>query len=75
MTAIVIGGGIAGLAVGVALKQAGIAVTVFERAPIISEVGAGLTVWSNGVIALDALGLKDKVLAESSVILARLSQD
>jgi FAD-dependent urate hydroxylase len=69
MTAIVIGGGIAGLAVGVALKQAGIAVTVFERAPIISEVGAGLTVWSNGVIALDALGLKDRVLAESSVIL------
>ena len=41
--AIVIGGGIGGLAAAVALRKVGMAVTVFERAPEICEVGAGLS--------------------------------
>jgi 2-polyprenyl-6-methoxyphenol hydroxylase-like FAD-dependent oxidoreductase len=50
--AIVIGGGIGGLAAAVALRKVGMAVTVFERAPEICEVGAGLSLWSNAVTAL-----------------------
>lgn len=53
----VAGAGIAGLAVARALALRGAAVTVFEQAPEIGEVGAGLQVSPNGLAVLDALGL------------------
>ena len=59
--AIVIGGGIGGLAAAVALRKVGMAVTVFERAPEICEVGAGLSLWSNAVTALRRLGLESRI--------------
>src|SRR4029434_3825983 len=59
--AIVIGGGIGGLAAAVALSKVGIAVAVFERAPAIREVGAGLSLWSNAVTALRRLGLESRI--------------
>ena len=37
------------------------AVTVFERAPEICEVGAGLSLWSNAVTALRRLGLESQI--------------
>ena len=55
LTAIVAGGGIAGLASAVALDQAGWRVTVLERAPAFGEVGAGLALTANGMAAVDAL--------------------
>lgn len=55
--AAVIGAGIGGLAAGIALRRAGWSVTVFERAEEIRPLGAGLSVWPNGVLALRALGL------------------
>lgn len=63
MTAIVAGGGIAGLASAVALARAGWAVTVLERAPAFGEVGAGLAVTRNGMAALEALGAAGAVRA------------
>jgi len=54
--AIVVGGGIGGLAAGIALGRAGMDVTVFERAQEIRPLGAGLSIWPNGVSALRALG-------------------
>ena len=63
LTAIVIGGGIAGLASAVSLAQAGWQVTVLERAPAFGEVGAGLAVTGNGMAALAALGLDGAVRA------------
>jgi 2-polyprenyl-6-methoxyphenol hydroxylase-like FAD-dependent oxidoreductase len=63
LTAIVAGGGIAGLASAVALDQAGWRVTVLERAPAFGEVGAGLALTANGMAAVDALGLGDAVRA------------
>ena len=57
LTAIVVGGGIGGLASAVALAQAGWRVTVLERAPAFGEVGAGLATTGNGMTALAALGL------------------
>lgn len=55
--AVVIGGGIGGLAVATALAQRGVSVTLTEQAPEITEVGAGLQVSPNGVAVLRALGI------------------
>lgn len=61
--AVVVGGGIAGLAAAVSLAQAGWQVTVLERAADFAEVGAGLGITSNGMTALAALGLEQAVQA------------
>lgn len=57
--AIVIGGGIGGLAAACALARAGISVTLVEQTPEISEVGAGIQVSPNGLAVLRALGLEN----------------
>ncbi|OLT14361.1 hypothetical protein BJF78_02795 [Pseudonocardia sp. CNS-139] len=62
-TAVVVGGGIGGVTAGVALRRAGRAVTVLERAPAFGEVGAGITVFTNGLRALDVIGVGDAVRA------------
>jgi 2-polyprenyl-6-methoxyphenol hydroxylase-like FAD-dependent oxidoreductase len=57
--ALVIGGGIGGLCAALALRQAGMEVHVFEAVQEMQVVGAGITVWSNAVRALQQLGLSD----------------
>lgn len=59
MKAIVIGGGIGGLTAAIALRRANIGVEVWERAPAIREVGAGVSLWANAVKALDQIGAGD----------------
>jgi len=54
---IVVGSGIGGLAAAIALERSRYEVLVLEQAPELTEVGAGLTLWPNGVRALAALGL------------------
>jgi 2-polyprenyl-6-methoxyphenol hydroxylase-like FAD-dependent oxidoreductase len=61
MRAIIVGGGIGGLASAVALMRGGWDVEVLERAAEFTEVGAGLSLWPNALRALDALGLGDQV--------------
>jgi salicylate hydroxylase len=53
----VLGAGVAGLSVAIALARAGHGVTVLERAEEIREVGAGLQISPNGMRVLSALGL------------------
>lgn len=53
----VLGAGVAGLAVARALALRGAKITVYERAPEISEVGAGLQITPNGARVMAALGL------------------
>ena len=67
MKAVIVGGGIAGLSSAIALHRHGWDVEVLERAPTISEVGSGLTLWSNALGALDVLGLGDQVRGSSSL--------
>ena len=55
MRAIVIGSGIGGLSCALGLRKVGIEVTVYERAPEIREVGAGIMLWANALRALTAL--------------------
>lgn len=57
--AIVVGGGIGGLATAISLNHAGWEVQVFERQEQFVEIGAGLTLWPNALAALDALGVGD----------------
>ncbi|MBL1078500.1 FAD-dependent monooxygenase [Nocardia sp. 2] len=59
----VVGGGIGGLATTIALRAAGWDVTVYERSPVFTEVGAGITLAANALTALDVLGLGDTVRA------------
>jgi 2-polyprenyl-6-methoxyphenol hydroxylase-like FAD-dependent oxidoreductase len=61
--ALVIGAGIGGLAAALGLRRAGWSVSVFERAPEIAEVGAGIAIWANGLRTLDALGVGAAVRA------------
>lgn len=61
--ALIIGGGIGGLAAAIALRDIGWDVKVFERAGAQREVGAGISIWANGMRALDRLGLADAIRA------------
>jgi 2-polyprenyl-6-methoxyphenol hydroxylase-like FAD-dependent oxidoreductase len=58
----IIGGGIGGTAAAVALHRAGIHATVFERAPQILEVGAGMMLWPNATRVLRELGVLPAVI-------------
>src|SRR6202050_979471 len=54
----IIGGGIGGLAAALALIRRGIEVDVYEQAPELRELGAGVQISANGTRVLHALGLK-----------------
>ncbi|HTW87699.1 MAG TPA: FAD-dependent monooxygenase [Candidatus Binataceae bacterium] len=59
MRVIVVGAGIGGLTVGLALRRAGIDVDLFEQAPQLAEVGAGIQMSPNGTRILHRLGLAE----------------
>jgi 2-polyprenyl-6-methoxyphenol hydroxylase-like FAD-dependent oxidoreductase len=62
----IVGGGIGGVATAVALEQAGIHATVYERALELREVGAGVILWPNATRVLRELGVLDRVAARSA---------
>ncbi len=53
---LVVGGGIGGMAAALALTQSGFKVELFEQAPEIGEIGAGIQLGPNAFAAADALG-------------------
>ncbi|MDP8938936.1 MAG: FAD-dependent monooxygenase [Actinomycetota bacterium] len=61
MKAIITGGGIGGLAAAVALRQASVEAVVFERAPELRGIGAGVALWANATKVLRSLGLYEPV--------------
>ncbi|KAL6227951.1 hypothetical protein ACLB2K_001905 [Fragaria x ananassa] len=58
---VIVGGGIAGLATGVALKRAGIEALVLERSKGLRVNGTALTLFPNAWFALDSLGVSHKL--------------
>jgi salicylate hydroxylase len=57
----IVGGGIGGVAAANALLQKGIDVDIYEQAPKLTEVGAGVALHPNGVRMLRRLGFGDEV--------------
>jgi hypothetical protein len=66
--AIVIGGGIGGFSAAIALRQRGIAATVYERAEALGDVGAGLLLAANAMRSLGRLGLAEATIAAGSFV-------
>jgi 2-polyprenyl-6-methoxyphenol hydroxylase-like FAD-dependent oxidoreductase len=64
----IVGAGIGGLTLAIALHRRGFSVNVFENAPTIKPLGAGLTLAGNAVKALMAIGIGDSVLREGKVM-------
>src|SRR5688572_17283573 len=60
-SAVVVGGGIAGLAAAIALRKVGWRVQVLEQAAELGEVGAAISLWPNALRALDELNLGNEV--------------
>src|SRR5436309_11378843 len=59
----IVGAGLGGLAAALFLRRAGVPATVYEQAPDLREVGAGIVVSPNMVRALRKLGLADELNA------------
>jgi salicylate hydroxylase len=59
MRILIVGAGIGGLTVALALLRDGHEVGVYEQAPRLAELGAGVQISANGSRVLFALGLED----------------
>src|SRR5262245_65620820 len=57
----IVGGGIGGTAAATALRQHGIQIRIYEQAPALAEVGAGVALQPNGIRMLRRLGLSAEV--------------
>jgi 2-polyprenyl-6-methoxyphenol hydroxylase-like FAD-dependent oxidoreductase len=66
--AIIVGGGIAGLASGIAFANAGWEVAVLERTRRIEPMGAALSLWPNACAAMERLGVLGAVTAAAAPI-------
>lgn len=60
---LIIGAGIGGLTAAIALLQRGFRVRVFEQAPELGEVGAGLSLQRNANLVFAELGLHERIHA------------
>lgn len=63
MKIVIVGAGIGGASVGIALQRLGHEVVIYDRMRENKPVGAALSLWSNGVKVLNWLGLADEVAA------------
>lgn len=63
MRVLIVGGGIGGLATAQALQKKGFEVHVFEAAPTLEPIGAGIWLSPNGLKVLDSFGLARTTVA------------
>ncbi len=77
---VIIGAGIAGLTFGIALRQFGIDAEIYESAPALQPIGAGIWMAPNAMQIFDRLGLASQIVAAGveiervSVVDARLRE-
>ncbi len=64
----IVGGGIAGLTAAIALSKAGFESILFEAAPQIKEVGAGLGLGANAIKAFASLGIEADVIERGRIL-------
>ncbi|KAL9484663.1 hypothetical protein ACSS6W_003452 [Trichoderma asperelloides] len=67
MNIIIVGAGIAGLSLAIALGQSGHQVTILDAAPQLAELGAGVQMTPQALRYLFQWGLKEDLLAESII--------
>lgn len=58
---LIIGGGIGGATAALALQKIGVEALLFERAPELKEVGAGIALWNAPYRVLERLGTGEKI--------------
>lgn len=61
--ALIAGGGLGGLTAALALSRRGWDVCVYEQAPTLEPVGAGISLWPNALRSLDQLGVGEAIRA------------
>ncbi|MCL7763285.1 FAD-dependent monooxygenase [Polaribacter sp. Z014] len=64
----IIGAGIGGLTTALAFEQKGIEYQIFEKAPVLNEVGAGIWLAPNALQVLESLGVLEDVIANGNFI-------
>ena len=57
----IVGGGIGGLTAALAFQARGLAVTVFEQAGVLREIGAGVSIHPNAARLLKRVGFEDQL--------------
>jgi 2-polyprenyl-6-methoxyphenol hydroxylase-like FAD-dependent oxidoreductase len=67
-TAIVCGGGVAGLSAAISLARTGWSVDVYERGSAIREIGAGIFIKGNGLRVLESYGLLERIRRDCIVL-------
>jgi 2-polyprenyl-6-methoxyphenol hydroxylase-like FAD-dependent oxidoreductase len=72
---LIVGAGIGGLTLAIALQRKGFQVTVVEQAPEIKPIGAGLGLAANAVKAFAEIGMDSEVLKAGKVLAKVLIKD
>ncbi|MDO1449087.1 FAD-dependent monooxygenase [Rhodocytophaga aerolata] len=67
-TIAILGGGIGGLCTAIALQKKGFQVNIYESAPVLKALGAGLGLAANAVKALTDLGMGEELLQAGAVL-------
>ena len=62
----IVGAGVGGLTLALALRQRGLSADLFEQAHDLAEIGAAVALSANGTHELERLGLLDAVVAKST---------
>ena len=65
---VVLGAGVAGLAFAAAMKRHGHPVTLVEASPTLRASGSGLALGPTAILALQRIGLRDRVVSEGQVL-------
>lgn len=63
----IVGAGIGGLATAIALQRAGFGAEIYEAAPALRGIGAGISLWSNATAVLKKLDLLDEAVSKGAV--------
>src|SRR5690349_14376272 len=72
-TITIVGAGIGGLTAAIALRQVGFSIQVFERAPALKAIGAGIGLSANAIRVLKHLGVMQPVVDRGTILKEVLS--
>lgn len=64
---LIAGAGMGGATAAIAIQQAGYRVSLFEKAPQLNEIGAGVTIDESGTRALEYLGIAETLRAAADI--------